>query len=80
MTEFLKGALLSLAVNVLTVLGWAYIGPWPPSLANVLLALLLTGIYGLEDKWAFPTGYWAVELLAIVAWIVGLGALLQVAG
>jgi hypothetical protein len=77
MWNFLKGALpgalLSLVVNVLTILGWIYIGMWPPSLGNVTLALLILGIYGLEDKWAFPLGYWAVELLFVVVWISGMG-------
>ncbi len=80
MMEFLKGALLSLVVNTLAVVGWAYMGPLWPSLGNVLLALLLLGIYGLENKWAFPTGYWAVQLVAIVLWVSGIGALLQLAG
>lgn len=80
MLEFFKGALLSLVVNALTIAGWMYIGVWPPSVGNVLLALLLVGIYGLEDKWAFPIGYWVVELLSIIFWLMGVGALLQLGG
>ncbi|HWI52820.1 MAG TPA: hypothetical protein VNT01_11845 [Symbiobacteriaceae bacterium] len=73
MWEFTKGALLSLVVNVLTILGWWYIGMWPPSLGNVTLALLILGFYGLEDQWAFPLGYWTVELLSIIVWLSGMG-------
>lgn len=80
MAEFMKGAGLSFGVNLLTVVGWVYVGIWPPSVGNVLLALLLTGIYGLEDRWAFPIGYWIVELLAIIAWMMGVGGMLQMAG
>ncbi len=77
MANFLKGALLSLVVNGLTVLGWYYLGHWPTSIANVLLALLILGIYGLEDKWAFPIGYWTVEVLSVALWMTGVGALIQ---
>jgi len=80
MVEFLKGAVLSVVVNVLTVLGWYSLGPWPTSIANVLLALLIIGIFGLEDKWAFPIGYWTVEVLSITLWMMGVGALLQLVG
>lgn len=73
MRDFLAGVLLSLVVNVLTVLGWYYIGMWLPSLLNVGLALLILGFWGLEDKWAFPGGYWTVQLMAIVLWISGMG-------
>ena len=73
MRDFVAGALLSLVVNVLTVLGWYYIGMWLPSLLNVGLALLILGFWGLEDKWAFPGGYWTVQLAAIVLWISGMG-------
>jgi len=48
-----------------------------PAVANVLLALIILGFYGLEDKWAFPLAYWAIQLLAIVLWVTGMGAALQ---
>lgn len=73
MLQFLAGAALSLVVNALTILGWYYGGPWVPSAVNVLLALVFLGYYGLEDRWSFPLGYWSVELLAVVAWLSGLG-------
>jgi len=80
MLQFLKGTVLSLLVNALTVLGWVFIGVWTPAIGNVLLALVIVGIYGLEDRWAFPLGYWAVELLSVVAWFMGLGALIRTVG
>lgn len=77
MALLLKGIALSLVVNVLTILGWLLVGVWPPAIVNALMALLILGIYGLEDKWGFPLGYWVVELLFIVAWIMGLGAMVS---
>lgn len=73
MVESLKGAGLAVAANLLTMVGWFYMGLWIPSAANALLALLVLGLYGLEDKWAFPMGYWAVQLLFYVAWLSGMG-------
>jgi hypothetical protein len=73
MREFAKGVALSLFVNVLTVVGWIYIGMWLPAVANALIALLAVGLWGLEDQWAFPLGYWAVELLSMVVWLSGMG-------
>lgn len=67
--EYLKGGLVSLGVNVLTILGWLFIGPWLPAVVNVLLALGILGVYGLDDRWAFPLGYWTVELLAASLWM-----------
>lgn len=71
MLQFGLGVLVSLAVNALTVLGWYYGDPWIPSVANVGLALWVLGYYGLEDRWAFPLGYWLVELFAVVLWLTG---------
>lgn len=80
MAELVKGGLLSLAVNVLTVVGWLRLGPWWPSVGNVLLVLSITMIYGLEDRWGFPMGYWAVELVFIAIWLLGVGPLVQMLG
>lgn len=77
MRELAAGGVLSLVVNGLTVVGWLYMGPWWPSVGNVLLVLTVTMIYGLEDRWAFPLGYWAIELLSIAIWLMGVGPLLQ---
>lgn len=79
MREYLKGLVLGLVVNALTILGWVYVGMWAPSVANVLLALLLLGIYGLEDKFAFPAGYWTVELFSFILWLTGVGGMLNLA-
>ncbi len=75
MLQFLYGITASLLINLLTVAGWYVAGPWIPSVINVLLALLILGYYGLEDRWAFPLGYWTVQVVAVAAWISGLGAL-----
>ncbi|HEY3367257.1 MAG TPA: hypothetical protein VGK74_19545 [Symbiobacteriaceae bacterium] len=80
MVQYAKGFALSFVVNALTILGWYYIGMWVPAVVNVGLALVILGFYGLEDKWAFPGGYWTVELLSVVLWIDGMGALLQAGG
>lgn len=69
MIEFAKGAILSLVINALTVVGWLYIGMWLPSITNALVALLVAGLWGLDDEWAFPIGYWTVQVLAVVAWL-----------
>jgi hypothetical protein len=69
---YLKGVALSLFVNVLTIVGWFYVGMWLPAIANALIALLVVGLWGLEDQWAFPLGYWTVELLAMVFWLTGM--------
>lgn len=71
MLELMKGALLALVVNILTIIGWLFLGPWVTSVANVLLALILTGIYGLEDKWGFVLSYWFVQLTVFALWIMG---------
>lgn len=73
MLAFAKGAGLSLLINALTVVGWLYVGMWLPSIANALIALLVAGLWGLDDEWAFPIGYWTVQVLAIVAWLMLLG-------
>ncbi|MGE5675906.1 MAG: hypothetical protein ACM3XM_18820 [Mycobacterium leprae] len=75
--EFGKGALLSLVVNALTILGWYYLGPWLPAAGNVLLALIVLLVYGLEDQWSLPLGYWAVQLVAFILWIDGLGLMMS---
>lgn len=75
-----RGILLSLVVNVLTVLGWFVIGPWPPAIVNVLLALIILGVYGLEDKWAFPLGYWTVQVPVAFLWMASWGLLGLVSG
>lgn len=75
MSQAFKGIALSLVVNALTLLGWILVGVWPPAIVNALMAILILGIYGLDDKWGFPLGYWVVELLFIVAWIMGLGTM-----
>lgn len=80
MREYGKGLALGLLINGLTVLGWFYIGPLIPAAANALLALIILGLYGLEEKWAFPFGYWTVELLFVIASIVGMGGIFQLAG
>ncbi|HYG56514.1 MAG TPA: hypothetical protein VD902_00400 [Symbiobacteriaceae bacterium] len=73
MLEYFKGAGLSLVINVGTMIGWMYLGVWIPSVVNALLALLILGLYGLEDRWAFPGGYWTVQLLCYVVWLSGMG-------
>jgi hypothetical protein len=73
---YLKGAGIALVINALTILGWIYVGMWAPSIINVLVALLVVGYYGLEDKWSFPLGYWTIELLAILLWMAGLGVIM----
>jgi hypothetical protein len=73
---YLKGAGIALVINALTILGWLYIGMWAPSVINVLVALLIVGYYGLEDKWSFPLGYWTIELLSIVLWMTGIGVIM----
>jgi hypothetical protein len=73
---YLKGAGIALVINALTILGWLYIGMWAPSVINVLVALLVVGYYGLEDKWSFPLGYWTIELLSIVLWMTGIGVIM----
>ncbi|MHB9144994.1 MAG: hypothetical protein ACYC5Y_06620 [Symbiobacteriia bacterium] len=77
---FGQGALVSLLVNVLTVLGWLVLGPWPPAIANVLLALIILGVYGLDDKWAFPLGYWTIEVPAAFLWMASWGLLGLISG
>lgn len=71
MLQFGLGTLLSLVINTLTILGWYYGNPLVPSVVNVGLALWVLGYYGLEDQWAFPLGYWLVELAAVVLWLSG---------
>lgn len=73
MWEYGKGIGAALVVNVLTLVGWMYVGMWLPAVVNAMAALLILGIYGLEDKWAFPLGYWTVQLLAIVVWLSAMG-------
>jgi hypothetical protein len=73
---YFKGASIALVINALTILGWLYIGMWAPSVINVLVALLVVGYYGLEDKWSFPLGYWTIELLAILLWMTGIGVIM----
>lgn len=80
MWEFAKGAGISLVINMATVVGWSYLGPWIPSVVNVLTALLVLGIYGLEERYAFPMGYWSIQLLSILGWLVGIGGLLGMTG
>lgn len=80
MVAYAKGFVLSFLVNALTILGWMYIGMWVPAVVNVGMALLVLGYYGLEEKWAFPAGYWTVQLLAVVAWFTGMGAGFQYGG
>lgn len=72
---FLKGVLVSVLVNLLTLAGWLFLGPWVPAVLNVALALVILGVYGLENRWAFPLGYWAVELPVAFAWIASVGLL-----
>jgi hypothetical protein len=74
MLQLFLGALASLIVNGLTVAGWYYLqDPLMPSVVNVALALGVLGYFGLEDRWAFPAGYWAVELLCVAFWLQGFG-------
>jgi hypothetical protein len=77
MKQYLLGAVAAILVNLLTVLGWMTIGPFFPAAANALVALAVAGIWGLEDKWAFPMGYWTVQLLVIVFWLTGMGLVTQ---
>ena len=80
MLDYGKGLVLGILINGLTVVGWLYIGPLIPAGANALLALIILGLYGLEDKWAFPFGYWTVELLFVVTAMMGVGGLVKSAG
>lgn len=73
--QFLQGVLASLVVNALTIVGWWFLSAWPPAIANVALALVIVGVYGLEDRWAFPLGYWAVELVVAFLWLAGINLL-----
>jgi|GEM_PF-6594122 len=73
--QFLRGMLASLLVNVLTIVAWLFLGAWPPAVVNVALALVILGVYGLENQWAFPLGYWTVELVAAFLWVAGINLL-----
>lgn len=70
--DYLKGAILAAVVNVLNMAAWFVFGPLIPSAIMAFVTLLITGIYGSDNKWGFVLGYWVVQLFVIALWLFGI--------
>lgn len=70
--DYLKGAVIAACVNGLNVAAWFALGPWIPSAVTAFVALALTGVYGMDDRWRLVFGYWIVQVLVFTLWLLGL--------
>ncbi len=70
--EFLKGLTVAVLINVATIVGWWLVGPWLPAAFAAGTALVVTGVYGLNDRWPFVGGYWAGQLVFVILWLAGM--------